>query len=62
MESPGDLSDAGIEPVSPALQVDSLSSEPPEKPLLLLQIHFNFVVSSEQISVFSKGVTAYCLS
>ena len=33
MESPGDLSDAGIEPVSPALQVDSLSSEPPGKPL-----------------------------
>ena len=31
--SPGDLSDPGIEPRSPALQVDSLSSEPPGKPM-----------------------------
>ena len=27
--SPGDLPDPGIEPGSPALQADSLSSEPP---------------------------------
>ena len=31
--SPGNLLDPGIEPWSPALQVDSLLSEPPEKPL-----------------------------
>ena len=30
--SPGDLSDPGIEPGSPALQADSLPSEPPGKP------------------------------
>ena len=30
--SPGDLPYAGIEPESPALQVDSLLSEPPGKP------------------------------
>ena len=30
--SPGDLSDPGIEPKSPALQADSLPSEPPGKP------------------------------
>ena len=29
--SPGDLPNAGIEPESPALQADSLPSEPPEK-------------------------------
>ena len=29
---PGDLSDAGIEPGSPALQADFLPSEPPGKP------------------------------
>ena len=29
--SPGDLPNPGIEPWSPALQADSLSSEPPEK-------------------------------
>ena len=31
--SPGDLPDPGIKPVSPALQADSLSPEPPEKPI-----------------------------
>ena len=30
--SPGDLPDAGIEPRSPALQADTLPSEPPGKP------------------------------
>ena len=30
--SPGDLSDPGTEPGSPALQTDSLASEPPGKP------------------------------
>ena len=29
---PGDLSDPGIKPGSPALQADSLLSEPPGKP------------------------------
>ena len=29
---PGDLSDPGIKPMSPALQADSLLSEPPGKP------------------------------
>ena len=31
--SPGDPPDPGIEPRSPALQVDTLPSEPPEKPI-----------------------------
>ena len=30
--SPGDLPDPGIEPRSPALRADSLTSEPPGKP------------------------------
>ena len=30
--SPGDLSDPGIEPRSPALQADALPSKPPGKP------------------------------
>ena len=34
--SPGDLPNPGIEPRSPALQADALSSEPPGKPLLNL--------------------------
>ena len=32
--SPGDLPNPGIEPVSPALQADSLPVKPPEKPHL----------------------------
>ena len=31
--SPADLPDPGIKPVSPALQADSLSTEPPGKPI-----------------------------
>ena len=31
--SPGDLPDPGIEPGSPSLQADTLTSEPPEKPI-----------------------------
>ena len=33
---PGDLPNPGIEPRSPALQADSLPSEPPGKPWLVL--------------------------
>ena len=35
--SPGDLPDPGIEPGSPALQADSLPSEPPGKPKTMEQ-------------------------
>jgi len=31
--SPGDLPEQGIEPSSPAMQADSLLSEPPGKPI-----------------------------
>ena len=41
--SPGDLPEPGIEPRSPALQADSLLSEPPGKPsidmFLLTEVH-----------------------
>ena len=33
LPSPGDLPDPGIKPRSPALQADSLPSEPPQKPV-----------------------------
>ena len=36
--SPGDLPDPGIEPGSPALQADSLPSEPPGKLMMTLVI------------------------
>ena len=34
--SPGDLSDPGIEPGSPALQSDALPSELPRKPVIIM--------------------------
>ena len=37
--SPEDLSDLGIKPGSPALQADSLPSEPPGKPEANLVLH-----------------------
>ena len=39
--SPGDLPNPGIEPESPALQADSLPSEPPGKPLSLTVVKSN---------------------
>ena len=43
--SPGDLPDPGIKPRSPALQADTLPSEPPGKPIMdvkdsIILIHF----------------------
>ena len=39
--SPGDLHDPGIKPGSPALQADSLLSEPPGKPSLdIKEVYF----------------------
>ena len=36
--SPGDLPDPGIEPGSPALQADALTSEQPGKPYMSIQV------------------------
>ena len=33
--SPGDLPDPGIEPGSPSLEADALTSEPPGKPIVM---------------------------
>ena len=38
--SPGDLPDPGIEPRSPALQVDALTSEPPVKPIFSFKSNY----------------------
>ena len=44
--SPGDLPDPGIEPGSPALEADALTSEPPGKPIITL---------GRKLSVSNKG-------
>ena len=41
--SPGDLPNPGIEPASPAIQVDSLPSEPPGHPQILGKQHAKIV-------------------
>ena len=45
--SPGDLLDPGIKPRSPALQVDSLPSEPPGNPIVN-QLYFNLKRKEER--------------
>ena len=47
--SPGDLLDPGIELGSPALQADSLQSEPPGKPNFRVVLVFSFLDSQEPI-------------
>ena len=42
--SPGDLPDPGIEPGSPTLEADALTSEPPGKPQLKAIINYNYCV------------------
>ena len=55
--SPGDFVDPGIEHGSPALQVDSLPSEPPGKPIVsgsyttvcpFLSLSFSYVVEGSR--------------
>ena len=43
---PGDLPDPGTEPWPPALQADSLLSEPPEKPKIKKLAHENELFNS----------------
>ena len=45
--SPGDLPDPGIEPRSPALQADTLPSEPPGKPREALFMAFIQIIQDE---------------
>ena len=41
--SPEDLSDPGIEPRSPALQADALTSEPPGNPAITTAEHKSWI-------------------
>ena len=51
--SPGDLPDPGIEPESPALQADSLQSEPPRNAISALYI----TIMTEDIRQIKKYYT-----
>ena len=57
--SPGDLPDPGIEPRSPALQADSLPSEPRGKPIIYLGSWLKLGVSDSKTFLFLCAF--YCL-
>ena len=60
--SPGDLPDPGIEPGSPALQADSLLSEPPGEPYIERYVYVNpklLIYPSPRIT-FSKWRNTKC--
>ena len=54
--SPGDLPDPGIEPGSPALQADSLLTEPLGKPYIYIYMCVCVCVYSESCSVMSDSL------
>ena len=59
--SPGDLPDPGIEPRSPTLQADALTSEPPGKlPSKLHSLH-KLLISSEPLLFLIKQGWLKCL-
>ena len=47
--SPGDLPNPGIKARSPALQVDSLQSEPPGKPMNKVLVQFSYSIVSDSL-------------
>ena len=61
--SPGDLLNPGIEPRSLALQVDSLLSEPPGKPITLASINLSIslLVSNTEALSFLRLLLAVCI-
>ena len=54
--SSGDLRDSGIKPGSPALQVDSLPSEPLGKPNIIWQLKLNFFKKDRQTRVLGADI------
>ena len=47
--APGDLPKPGIKPRSPTLQVDSVSSEPPGKPIVYQCTNFRYGLTATQL-------------
>ena len=58
--SPGDLPDPGIEPRSPTLQADSLTSEPPGKPGVYLL--YTLLVIPGNSQELNHDSQVYCLA
>ena len=58
--SPGDLPDAGIEPKSPALEADALTSEPPGKPSSIGDTFYMFSMTWELVRSSGKHWKPSC--
>ena len=52
---PGDLPDPGIEPKCPALTGGFFTTEPPEKPILLISFIFFFMKSGKSSTLFDSN-------
>ena len=60
--SGGDLPDPGVKPVSPAWQMDSLPSEPPGKPMLVIRDSISFWQQfHEALSVLTYSISTAIL-
>ena len=58
---PGDLSDSGIEPRSPTLQVNFSLSEPPEKPLKMSNMtHLFFLCYTRALQCCTSEFSLLC--
>ena len=57
---PGDLPDPGIKPGSPALQADSLPSEPPGKPRIVHGTWVYLKWKTNKALLYSTGNSAQC--
>ena len=60
--SPGDLPNTGIKPRSPALQADSLSSEPPRKPTTLYYLWITVPSPTPNLLVLTAAIKRLALS
>ena len=58
---PGDLPNLGIKPTSPALAGKLLSTEPPEKPILLMTIHYYYYICYDISIIIIQCVHAQLL-
>ena len=60
--SPGDLPNTGIKPRSPALQADSLPSEPPRKPMTLYYLQITVPSPTPNLLVLTAAIKRLALS
>ena len=60
--SPGDLPGPGIQPRSPALQADALTSEPPGKPKSFLILELGNIASESWVSPASCSANCFALA